>query len=452
MKTWLITLLKDLDKDTLYEFSNLPYNKIFLLYLGEKKDVNFKFNSKTELIFCENLNILNSEINRIHEENSSIKLFPFFRWDAFSKYAIKIYNKTFDTKIDWKIFKEKDFMMNFLWDIAQKKFVRLKYEELISKKYSEIKKNIWKNFIIKPTNAASSVSTFKISDEKTFEKIKDKINKSYEYLVEEYIWWELYSLDFFIDWEKIFLLNYTREIPMIELSDKNKFSEKFLNKYWEEISKHFNFNLPIRYWLDFSKILKEEYSFFQTLRKKLQTISYRWFIHLEYKFDKKNNKIWFIEWWARLWWNRSTYIKKLYHNNVLNTNKNLLANKDFWNFEEACEWIYKLKDKEFNLNLVWIKTNFLKTTNYIEILKKTWNITHESFAYFIKKYLRKEFSIEIQNISFEIKHSKDFNFYPFYKNDKTRFDYILELDDENFKILKKKKFQIIEKIIFHNYD
>jgi len=56
----------------------------------------------------------------------------------------------------------------------------------------------------------------------------------------------------------MFLLTYAREIAMIELADKKKFSAPFLAKYGEEISKHFNFILPIAYHIDFSQISKIE--------------------------------------------------------------------------------------------------------------------------------------------------------------------------------------------------
>ena len=59
-------------------------------------------------------------------------------------------------------------------------------------------------------------------------------------MVEEYIEWELYSVDVFMDGENMFLLTYAREIAMIELADKKKFSPKFLEKYGEENSKKIN--------------------------------------------------------------------------------------------------------------------------------------------------------------------------------------------------------------------
>jgi len=56
----------------------------------------------------------------------------------------------------------------------------------------------------------------------------------------------------------MYLLTYAREIAMIELADKNKFSKIFLDKYGVELEKHFNFHLPIAYHLDFSQLSKME--------------------------------------------------------------------------------------------------------------------------------------------------------------------------------------------------
>lgn len=72
----------------------------------------------------------------------------------------------------------------------------------------------------------------------------------------------------------MYLLTFVREIAMIDLIETKKFSEDFLLKYGEELEKHFNFVLPIRYNVDFEKISKEEIAFFEKIRKKLADISY----------------------------------------------------------------------------------------------------------------------------------------------------------------------------------
>lgn len=450
MKTGLMTKVDSLSKERLYVFSKLPYDKIFILYNWEIK-LDFKVNSKIVITKYDNLNDLLKKIDLILDSNLEYRILPSFTWDDNSKYAIRVYNKTFWTKVDPKIFKEKDKMSEFLWSIIEKKYIKFFYKDLIEKTYEEIKYILWETFIIKPTNAFSSMSTFKVLDEESFQNAISKISKSYDFVVEEYIMWDLMTLDFFCDWENIFLLSYAREVAMIELFDKNKFSEEFLKKYSEEITKYFNFILPFRYNLDFWKISKLQLEFIEKIRKKLVSINYRWVIHLEYKYDFKNQKIGFIEWWARYGWYRKIFIKQLYHTDVLRLSNYILNEKDFSRFNTLKDNIYKFKEKETNLNFVWVKTNFIKTTNFVTLLKKSGNILENSLHSFIQKYYFQAFWIKVKKIDFFVKYSWDYNFYPFYKNNKTKFDYILELDDENFTLFKKRKFKIIEKVFFHNY-
>jgi hypothetical protein len=106
-------------------------------------------------------------------------------------------------------------------------------------------------------------------------------------------------MDVFMDGKSMYLLAYVREVVMIELADKKKFSTGFLSKYGEEIDKHFNFILPIAYNVDFSYLSKMELSLLEELRIKLESLQYRGVVHLEYKFDKKEKKIGFLEWGAR---------------------------------------------------------------------------------------------------------------------------------------------------------
>jgi len=57
--------------------------------------LEIKLNSKTKIFFCENLNQMTSLITEIIDNNPDLKILPFFTGDAFSKYGIKTYNKSF---------------------------------------------------------------------------------------------------------------------------------------------------------------------------------------------------------------------------------------------------------------------------------------------------------------------------------------------------------------------
>ena len=452
IKTLLLAQVWNISKDTILQYTTLPYTKICLLYTGHRDTEKVKLPSNIEIISYTNLNTLSRAINSIFESYKWYKILPYFSGDENSRHAIKVYNKTFGSKINPKIFKEKDVMQKFLWELWEKRLIRKTYREAAHMEYQEILDSVGETSIIKPTNASSSRGTFKITSKEDFENIQEnKLSRNFEYLIEEYIGWELYSVDVFFAEGKMFLLTYAREIAMIELADKKKFSAPFLAKYGEEISKHFNFILPIAYHIDFSQISKIEMWLLEKLRAKLESIDYTGAIHLEYKYDKTEKKIWFLEWGARYGGYRKNFIKEIYHTDVRRIPYYLLVEKDFSRFKTLKWNILCFKEQEHNLNIVRVKTSFVDTTNYIDVLKKTWNIFETSFSVFLKDFLLREFWIKILKIEFYVKYSKWYNFFPFYREQSTKLDYILEMDDENFELYKKKKFKIIEKTFFHDY-
>ena len=444
-------MTSSLSQDQLLQYGNLPYTKVCVLYTGQRDITQKKIATKLEIIQIQKWNDLNRKIKEICWKYLEYKIIPHFNWDDNSRHAIKVYNHTFWTKVDAKIFKEKDRMQSFLWEISRKKYLKMSFREAVHSSYESIVSEIGWQFIIKPTNASASRSAFKVESYNEFEAIKHKLARGYEYLIEEYIGWELYSIDFFVADNKIYLLSYAREVAMIELSEKKKFSKSFLEKYGEELEKHFNFILPIAYHLDFSKLNKIELNFLEELRKKLLTINYRWVIHLEYKYDRKLKKIWFIEWGARYGGYRNIFIKKINNTDVQKIPYYLLIENDSSRFEVLKNNISCLKEQEHNLNFVRVKTNFIETTNFISILKKTGGIFETSLAQFLKEYYMRAFGIKIKDINFYTKYSSWYNFFPFYHKTSTKLDYILELDDKNFELFKLKKFQIIEKTFFHDY-
>lgn len=437
--------------DKILQYSNLPYTKVCILYIGKRDITVKKIPTKLEVVFVSDGNDLTRKIKYIFQKHLEYKIIPHFTWDDNSRHAIKVYNHSFGTKIDAKVFKEKDKMQKFLWDISRKEYVKMSYRDVVHSDYAMLAEQLGAQFIVKPTNASASRSAFKVQSEEEFELIKGKISRWYEYLIEEYIGGELYSMDFFVSEGKMYLLNYAREVAMIELSDKKKFSKEFLEKYGEELEKHFNFILPLAYHLDFSQLNKIELNFLEELRKKLAEIDYRGVIHLEYKYDRKLKKIGFIEWGARYGGYRSTFIKKIYNTDILKIPYYLLIDQDTSRFQVLKNNILCIKEQEHNVNLIRVKTNFVETTNFISILKKTWGIFETSLSQFLREYYVRVFGIKIKNIEFYVKYSPLYNFFPFYHKQATKLDYTLEMDDANFELFKKKKFQIIEKTFFHDY-
>ncbi|USN58219.1 MAG: hypothetical protein H6767_08080 [Candidatus Peribacteria bacterium] len=169
----------------------------------------------------------------------------------------------------------------------------------------------------------------------------------------------------------MYLLVLAREVVMIELSDKNKFSEAFLRKYGEELQKHFNFILPLSYHIDFSKLSSTEIAFLEQIGNRLREIEYRGVIHLEYKYDPATKQIGFIEWGARYGGYRKIFIKEIYHTDILRVPYYLLVEKDTSRFKKLKGEVYCFKEKEPNLNFVRVKTNFIDTTYQAKILNKS---------------------------------------------------------------------------------
>ena len=450
-KTLFLTRVGSMSQDAILRHANLPYTKIVLLYGGVKDLTQYKIPRKVEIYHYANLIEMKRFIKQAYQKYYEYRMIPYFVGDMYSKYALYAYNLSFNNKIDARIFKEKDMMMDFLGELGAKKNKKLSYSELHKSTFYELQALLGPTFILKPTNASSSTYTFKIKSQEEYAEILTKISKSYDYLVEEYIGGNLFSLDFYMDGENLYMLCFAREVAMIDLIETKKFSKDFLEKYGEDLEKHFNFVLPIRYNVDFTKISKIEISFFEKLRKRLSEVAYRGFVHLEYKYDIKTQALGFIEWGARPGGNRPIYVKELYHTDMKKIPYYLLIEKDTSRFKALKPHMFAFKEKEDNINLVGVKTNFIKPTHYIDILSKTGDVLDISFQQFILDYFKNTFGIRVQDIRFQVKDNKHKAFLPFYMSNKTKFDYILELDDENFAMFKKKKPQIIEKVFFHNY-
>ncbi|HPO05912.1 MAG TPA: ATP-grasp domain-containing protein [Candidatus Gracilibacteria bacterium] len=449
-KSVLITYLKSFNLNHLKDFrSNLSY-KEYQIITHENK-VNEKIlakNPKFKVEICEKRKNIPSKIKEIVKKIPRHSLvLPYFSGDSNSKYAIQVYNDTFSTKIKCGDFRIKSQMNNFLGKLSQKKNWRLDYNALQKLTYAEISSQISSSFIVKPINAASSVLNFKVMKEEEWERAKLKLKKKYEYLLEEYLEGNLYSLDFFCDGKNIFLLCFAREIPFAELIEK--FSPHYLEKY-QTIPVDFLHFLPIRYTLDLQKLSKLELNYVKQLGQKLIEKQYRGFIHLEYKIQRKTGKIGFIEWGARLGWSRAQFIKSMYGVRVENIPHDLLYKRDYRNFVEK-EGLMLLKNRNFDKNFIGIKTNVFQKTHLVDILHKIPNYLKVSFASFLKEFLDKTWHIKINSLKFVIKTSSDHCLYPFYERGDTQFSYIMEIEKESFKKFLHKKHRILEKLVFHDY-
>jgi hypothetical protein len=114
MKTLFLAKVGNISKETLLRYKALPYTKICLLYSGAKDSKKLKIPTNIEVLHYTNLNTLSRVINSVYTQYPEYMVIPHFSGDENSRHAIKVYNKTFGSKINPKIFKEKDVMQSFL--------------------------------------------------------------------------------------------------------------------------------------------------------------------------------------------------------------------------------------------------------------------------------------------------------------------------------------------------
>ncbi len=452
MKKALITYKKKISIKVLEDHKRkLKYDKFFILTtknsLEEKEMMNFK---KFKIIVCTRKEIPN-KIDKIFKDyEDKFILFPYFAGDVNSKYAIKIYNKTYNLKINPQSFRIKSKMNEFLGDeITQKKNRQVTYKEIQKMTYKKIINEMGENFILKPTNAASSILNFKITSEKIFEEVKTKLTKKYQYVIEEYLEGALYSLDFYCNGKNIFLLNFVREIPFLEMI--GHFSDKYMKKYEKCLSTDFLNFLPIRYTRSLGKISNFELDYIKRIGEKLSEKNYCGFIHLEYKVRRKDKKIGFIEWGARNGWKRDFFIDKMYQLRVENIPVDILCNKDYSRFEKK-KGLYFLKNRDIDKNFIGIQTAVIEKTHVLDILNKTPHFLNISMEDFLKNFLWDKWKIKISKIDFFLSTSPEGYLYPFYERSDAKLKYILHMEELSFKKFVSNKHKILESLVFHDYN
>ena len=451
MKTSLITLRNKLNAKNLADiYRKLSYKKYFVFTQEcEVSEQDLRKNKNVTVINC-NRGQIPQEINRIFEDNKKDLILPYFRGvDADSKYAIKVYNKSFGLKINSSNFRIKSKMNSFLGnEIVRKKSFKFSHDEIIALSYQELSKKVGESFILKPTNAAASLLNFKISTEEGFQNAKKKLKKKYKYLIEEYLTGNLYSIDFFCNGQDIFLLCFVREIPFLEMLEK--LSSKYLEKYHLPITTDFLHFFPISYSLDLSKISNLELDFIKTVGRKLIESNYHGFIHLEYKVNKKEKKIGFIEWGARMGGKRDYFLQKMHNVRAENIPLKILAKEDLSQFKKK-KGIYFLRNRDIDKNMIFIKTNVIKKTHIMRILEKIPNFLNISFERFLKEYFWDNWKIRIDEINFNLSTSPEGYLHPFYDRSDAKLTYTLRMKEESFIKFLKKKFSILEKLVFHDY-
>jgi hypothetical protein len=113
-KTVFLTRLGHMSQDAIDRHAALPYTKIILLYGGVRDLTLYKLPRKVEILHYNNYVEMKRFIKQTYESYPEYRLIPYFIGDMYSKYALYAYNLAFHNKIDPRIFRDKDRMIEFL--------------------------------------------------------------------------------------------------------------------------------------------------------------------------------------------------------------------------------------------------------------------------------------------------------------------------------------------------
>lgn len=430
------------DKD-IQSLTTLLYDKIFVL---SKETDTWKSIWKVNIV---NYTTIEEGIQHIFAlTEGKLRLFPFFSWERLAKNSIDIYNTTFKTNVKYTDFKNKDAMNTIFQTLSPKRSTTYTYEQLIKIDYDHLFPTGVSTGILKPQWWCSSLLTFFITSREDFSIAKNNITPNNVYIIEQYFDGELNSIDFYCDWKEIYLLAYIKEIPLKELEDKQQLSSDFLNIYKKDLTL-FNFFIPIRYNEELHSISEIELTLLSKIKNKLHSMNYRWFIHLEYKYNKETNALWIIERGARLWFKRNKYIEQVYNNTIQTTNiPYYVATKQPDIFTTIIPWIHSLIQKNTDTNILGIRTTFyVPTKKYFSSL----NDFKEQLSKNLHMYFLQQFWAIVKNINYSITYQNNYTFYPFYQRNDTRLDYILFFNNKDFQKIKLDFPAIIERLIFNDF-
>jgi hypothetical protein len=200
----------------------------------------------------------------------------------------------------------------------------------------------------------------------------------------------------------------------------------------------------VRYDVPYAKLHDEERKFLAKLGKKLKQWWYVWFIHLEYKFDSKNKKLWFIERWARLGWERIEWIKKLHYFDIPTLLYEIHSG-------DISKWkpykgSYIFKNIIPNMHYVGLYQNFLEKTHVGTVLTAYDNYVNISYKDYMLSLIS-QYGVVPNDMKILLTHKKWY-LHPSIEGRWTRCKIYIELNDEMFLKLKKKKIDLIEQLSF----
>lgn len=262
------------------------------------------------------------------------------------------------------IFRNKDIQRRELLKYNSDITIKFLERTIDNIKLDEIEKFIWYPFILKPANWIQSAWVSKISNKKDFEvylnsykdflkNFKNRWYYSDTILVEEFIDWKLYSVDYFISesWS-ITSSNPVRVVLWSDLWIDDFFNYSRIVSEWVE--KDF-------LWIDLKLFISE-------------SVKWAWirnnFVHHEFKINSKwELKTIELNW--RIWWFRAWIYKRAYNLNLLNfiiwkqIDNKIISNDWVVNVYSETKWILKW----FNIELLE-KIKTLESVTFTNIYKK----------------------------------------------------------------------------------
>lgn len=309
---------------------------------------------KTEKIWKENIFYINTFDEKMILETNKLKK---DLWFSVSK--------------KYEIFRDKEKQRKFLLENFPETTVN--FQEIDLQKNAEIKIDF--PCIIKPTGGLQSAWVNFLKNKKDFEKFRENFNSLNEklekrwlwskFILEEFIDWQMYTVDYFVDENWDF---FAFPIVKIELASK-LWVDDFANYAriaWKHIEKEVS--------------NQELYEF---IDKNVKTFWLKnTFVHHEFK---KNSswKLKTIELNGRIWWYRCELYKECFSINmfdiVLEKEKNLKKEENFYvafvfypdkegilkGFDEKIESDFKKLDSFFSLSKIWkIWENIWLTKNW----------------------------------------------------------------------------------------
>jgi hypothetical protein len=132
-------LIKHSGEETVKQLLQTPYYRIYVL-IEEGTEIPKSLSNRVIFFSYKREHHRNGIIKKLISDKPRELIIPFFRGDSYSQYAIHTRNQYSNKNIDWKIFKYKHKMNEFVG--SEKKAIFLLHDTLSTTSYNDIKKTL----------------------------------------------------------------------------------------------------------------------------------------------------------------------------------------------------------------------------------------------------------------------------------------------------------------------